>query len=31
VSDGSLDVEAGDIDGKVIQWGKRRFVRVRVT
>jgi tyrosyl-tRNA synthetase len=30
VSDGSLDVEAGDIDGKVIQWGKRRFVRVRV-
>jgi tyrosyl-tRNA synthetase len=31
VSDGSLDVDAGEINGKVIQWGKRRFARVRVT
>jgi tyrosyl-tRNA synthetase len=30
VTDGSLDVAAADIDGKVLQWGKRRFARVRV-
>jgi tyrosyl-tRNA synthetase len=29
--DGSLDVAAADLDGKVLQWGKRRFARVRVT
>ena len=27
----SLDVRADEIDGKVLQWGKRRFARVRVT
>jgi tyrosyl-tRNA synthetase len=27
---GSLDVPAGDVDGKVVQVGKRRFARVRV-
>jgi tyrosyl-tRNA synthetase len=31
VSDGALDVPAADVDGKVLQLGKRRFVRVRVT
>jgi tyrosyl-tRNA synthetase len=30
VPDGSLDVPAADVDGKVLQWGKRRFARVRV-
>jgi tyrosyl-tRNA synthetase len=30
VPDGSLDLPAGEVDGKVIQWGKRRFARVRV-
>jgi tyrosyl-tRNA synthetase len=30
VSNGSLDVDAGEIDGKVLQLGKRRFARVNV-
>jgi tyrosyl-tRNA synthetase len=30
VANGSLDVDAGEIDGKIIQLGKRRFARVRV-
>jgi tyrosyl-tRNA synthetase len=30
VEDGALDVPAADVDGKVIQLGKRRFARVRV-
>jgi tyrosyl-tRNA synthetase len=30
VPDGSLDVGPGDVDGKVLQLGKRRFARVRV-
>jgi tyrosyl-tRNA synthetase len=30
VADGALDVDAADIDGKVLQLGKRRFARVRV-
>jgi tyrosyl-tRNA synthetase len=30
VSDGSLDVSAEDVAGKVLQWGKRRFARVRI-
>jgi tyrosyl-tRNA synthetase len=30
VTSGRLDVEAGEIDGKVLQLGKRRFVRVRL-
>lgn len=30
VPDGSLDVPADELDGRVLQWGKRRFVRVRV-
>jgi tyrosyl-tRNA synthetase len=30
VGGGSLDVPAADVDGKVLQLGKRRFVRVRV-
>ena len=30
VSDGSLDLPASDIDGRVLQFGKRRFVRVRI-
>jgi tyrosyl-tRNA synthetase len=30
VANGSLDVPVGEVDGKVLQWGKRRFVRVRV-
>jgi tyrosyl-tRNA synthetase len=30
VGNGSLDVPAVDVDGKVIQLGKRRFARVRV-
>ena len=28
--DGSLDVPVADIDGRVLQLGKRRFARVRV-
>ena len=31
VPNGSLDLPAGEVDGKVIQLGKRRFARVRVT
>jgi tyrosyl-tRNA synthetase len=31
VADGTLDVPAGEIDGRVLQLGKRRFARVRVT
>jgi tyrosyl-tRNA synthetase len=31
IPDGSLDIAAADLDGKVLQWGKRRFARVRVT
>ena len=31
VLDGALDVAAQDLDGRVLQWGKRRFARVRVT
>jgi tyrosyl-tRNA synthetase len=31
IRDGSLDVAAADLDGKVLQWGRRRFARVRVT
>jgi tyrosyl-tRNA synthetase len=30
VANGSLDVDAADIDGKILQLGKRRFARVRV-
>jgi tyrosyl-tRNA synthetase len=30
VPEGSLDVRPEDIAGKVLQWGKRRFARVRV-
>ena len=30
VANGSLDVAGGDVDGKVLQLGKRRFARVRV-
>ena len=30
VPDGTLDVPAGGLDGKVLQLGKRRFARVRV-
>jgi tyrosyl-tRNA synthetase len=30
VGDGSLDVPAIDVDGKILQLGKRRFARVRV-
>ena len=31
LENGALDVDAGQIDGKVLQLGKRRFARVRVT
>lgn len=31
IADGALDVDAADLDGKILQWGKRRFARVRVT
>ena len=30
VANGSLDLDAAALDGKVLQLGKRRFVRVRV-
>jgi tyrosyl-tRNA synthetase len=30
VANGSLDVDGGAVDGKVLQMGKRRFARVRV-
>jgi tyrosyl-tRNA synthetase len=30
VADGSLDVDAAQLDGKVLQLGKRRFARVRL-
>jgi tyrosyl-tRNA synthetase len=30
VSNGSLDVEAGAVDGKVLRLGRRRFARVKV-
>jgi tyrosyl-tRNA synthetase len=30
VANGALDVDAADVDGKVLQLGKRRFARVRV-
>jgi tyrosyl-tRNA synthetase len=30
VANGSLDVDAAELDGKVLQLGKRRFARVRV-
>ncbi len=30
VANGSLDVDGGEVDGKVLQMGKRRFARVRV-
>jgi tyrosyl-tRNA synthetase len=30
VANGSLDIERGDVDGKVLQLGKRRFVRVNL-
>jgi tyrosyl-tRNA synthetase len=30
VEDGKLDLDAGEVDGHVLQLGKRRFVRVRV-
>jgi tyrosyl-tRNA synthetase len=30
VANGSLDLPADDVDGKVLQLGKRRFARVRV-
>jgi tyrosyl-tRNA synthetase len=30
VTNGSLDVDAAEVDGKVLQLGKRRFARVRV-
>jgi tyrosyl-tRNA synthetase len=31
LQDGRLDVDAGVLDGKVLQMGRRRFVRVRVS
>ncbi len=31
IADGSLDLPAADIDGRVLQLGKRRFARVRVS
>jgi tyrosyl-tRNA synthetase len=31
VSNGALDLPAEEVDGKVLQLGKRRFARVRVT
>ena len=31
VADGIIDVPAAEVDGKVLQLGKRRFARVRVT
>jgi tyrosyl-tRNA synthetase len=31
VANGALDVAAADLDGRVLQLGKRRFARVRVT
>jgi hypothetical protein len=30
VDNGRLDVPASDVDGKVLQLGKRRFARVQV-
>jgi hypothetical protein len=30
-ANGSLDIDAAAIDGSIVQLGKRRFVRVRVT
>ena len=30
IADGALDARGGEIDGKVLQLGKRRFVRVRL-
>ena len=30
VPNGSLDVDAAEVDGKLLQLGKRRFARVRV-
>lgn len=30
VPDASLDLPAEDVDGRVLQWGKRRFARVRI-
>jgi tyrosyl-tRNA synthetase len=30
LGDGTLDVDADQIDGKVLQLGKRRFVRVKL-
>ena len=30
ITNGSLDLPAADIDGRVLQLGKRRFARVRV-
>jgi tyrosyl-tRNA synthetase len=30
VPNGSLDLPVEEVDGKVLQWGKRRFARVRV-
>ncbi len=30
VEDGTLDVSGSDLDGKVIQLGKRRFARVKL-
>ena len=30
LSDGTLDIDAAEVDGRVLQLGKRRFVRVRV-
>ena len=30
IENGALDVAAADLDGRVIQLGKRRFARVRV-
>ncbi len=31
LTNGSLDLDAAEVDGKVLQLGKRRFARVRVT
>jgi tyrosyl-tRNA synthetase len=31
VVDGTLDMPAGELDGRVLQLGKRRFVRVRIS
>jgi tyrosyl-tRNA synthetase len=31
IDGGALDLDAAEVDGRVVQFGKRRFARVRVT